>query len=103
VFLTGVDKLEAYLTKELREDSIHWSCEELGFYGRKEMLLHLMVPRLGLSGCFSLHVKKLSGIKASLFVWLVLLCSERKVLLSVCWFVLRENYCWLAADKSHHI
>jgi hypothetical protein len=67
VFLTGVDKLEAYLTKELREDSIHWSCEELGFYGRKEMLLYLMVPRLGLSRCFSLHVKKLfsGGLQAS--------------------------------------
>jgi hypothetical protein len=34
---------------------------------------------------------------------MVLLCYERKVLLSVRWFVLRENYCWLAADKSHHI
>jgi hypothetical protein len=30
----------------------------------------------------------------------VLVCSERKVLLAVGgWFVLREKYCWLVADK----
>jgi hypothetical protein len=29
--------------------------------------------------------------------WLV--CSERRVLLAGCWFVLREKYCWLVADK----
>jgi hypothetical protein len=29
----------------------------------------------------------------------VLVCSERKVLLAGCWFVLREKYCWLVADK----
>jgi hypothetical protein len=39
----------------------------------------------------------------SLFVWLVLICSERKY----CWliaggrFVLREKYCWLVADKPN--
>jgi hypothetical protein len=33
--------------------------------------------------------------------WLVLICAERKVLLagSDGWFVLREEYCWLVADK----
>jgi hypothetical protein len=35
----------------------------------------------------------------SLFGWLVLVCSERRVLLTGCWFVLREKYCWLVADK----
>jgi hypothetical protein len=29
----------------------------------------------------------------------VLVCSERKVPLAGGWFVLRENYCWLVADK----
>jgi hypothetical protein len=33
----------------------------------------------------------------------VLICSERKVLLVGCWwlgwFVMREKYCWLVADK----
>jgi hypothetical protein len=29
----------------------------------------------------------------------VLICSERKVLLAGGWFVLREKYCWLVADK----
>jgi hypothetical protein len=36
---------------------------------------------------------------SSLFVWLVLICCERKVLLAGCWFVLKEKYCWLVADK----
>jgi hypothetical protein len=36
---------------------------------------------------------------SSLFVWLVLIRSERKVLLADGWFVLREKYCWLVADK----
>jgi hypothetical protein len=31
--------------------------------------------------------------------WLVLVCSERRVLLAGCWFVMREKYCWLVADK----
>jgi hypothetical protein len=26
---------------------------------------------------------------------------ERKVLLAGCWFVLREKYCWLVADKPN--
>jgi hypothetical protein len=40
----------------------------------------------------------------SLFVWLVLICSERKVLLTGGWFVVREKYCWLVADKpSEHV
>jgi hypothetical protein len=26
---------------------------------------------------------------------------ERKVLLTGCWFVLREKYCWLVAHKSN--
>jgi hypothetical protein len=39
--------------------------------------------------------------------WLMLVCSERRVLLagSVAggWFVVREKYCWLVADKpSEH-
>jgi hypothetical protein len=40
----------------------------------------------------------------SLGWWLVLICSERKVLLVVgSWFVLREKFCWLVADKpSEH-
>jgi hypothetical protein len=29
----------------------------------------------------------------------VLICSERKVLLAGGWFVVREQYCWLVADK----
>jgi hypothetical protein len=29
----------------------------------------------------------------------VLVCSERRVLLAGCWFVVREKYCWLVADK----
>jgi hypothetical protein len=29
----------------------------------------------------------------------VLVCSERRVLLAGGWFVLREKYCWLVADK----
>jgi hypothetical protein len=29
----------------------------------------------------------------------VLVSSERRVLLAGCWFVLREKYCWLVADK----
>jgi hypothetical protein len=35
--------------------------------------------------------------------WLVLICSERKVLLAGCWWliVLREKYCWLVADKPN--
>jgi hypothetical protein len=34
--------------------------------------------------------------------WLVLICSERKVLWLVAggWFVLREKYYWLVADKQ---
>jgi hypothetical protein len=36
-----------------------------------------------------------------LFVWLVLICSERKVLLAGCWFVLREKYYWLVANKPN--
>jgi hypothetical protein len=31
----------------------------------------------------------------------VLICSERKVLLADCWFVLIEKYCWLVADKPN--
>jgi hypothetical protein len=31
----------------------------------------------------------------------VLICSERKVLLADCWFVLREKYCWPVADKPN--
>jgi hypothetical protein len=37
----------------------------------------------------------------------MLICSERKVLLADCWliaggwFVLREKYCWLVADKPN--
>jgi hypothetical protein len=33
----------------------------------------------------------------------VLICSERKVLLLIAggWFVLREKYCWLMADKPN--
>jgi hypothetical protein len=31
--------------------------------------------------------------------WLVLVCSERKVLLAGGWFVLREKSSWLVADK----
>jgi hypothetical protein len=32
--------------------------------------------------------------------WLI--CFERKVLLTgCCWFVLREQYCWLVADKPN--
>jgi hypothetical protein len=31
----------------------------------------------------------------------VLICCERKVLLAGCWFVLREKYCWLVADKPN--
>jgi hypothetical protein len=40
---------------------------------------------------------------------LVLICSERKVLLAgywlitSCWFVLREKYCWLMADKPNEL
>jgi hypothetical protein len=33
--------------------------------------------------------------------WLMLIYSERKVLLAYCWFVLREKYCWLVADKPN--
>jgi hypothetical protein len=29
--------------------------------------------------------------------WLMLICSERKS--TAGWFVLREKYCWLVADK----
>jgi hypothetical protein len=29
----------------------------------------------------------------------VLVCSERRVLVAGGWFVLREKYCWLVADK----
>jgi hypothetical protein len=29
----------------------------------------------------------------------VLVCSERRVLLAGVWFVLREKYCWLVANK----
>jgi hypothetical protein len=29
----------------------------------------------------------------------MLICSERIVLLAGCWFVVREKYCWLVADK----
>jgi hypothetical protein len=32
---------------------------------------------------------------------LVLICSERKVLLAGCCFVLRGKYCWLVADKPN--
>jgi hypothetical protein len=31
----------------------------------------------------------------------VLVCSERKVLLTGCWWILREKYCWLVADKPN--
>jgi hypothetical protein len=51
------------------------------------------------------------GRLRSLFVWLVLICSERKVLLAGCWWLVccerkvlwwlisqaREKYCWLVA------
>jgi hypothetical protein len=35
--------------------------------------------------------------------WLVLICSERKVLLAGCWFVVREKYYWLIsqANRAH--
>jgi hypothetical protein len=33
--------------------------------------------------------------------WLVLICTERKVILTDCWFVLREKYCWLVADNPN--
>jgi hypothetical protein len=35
--------------------------------------------------------------------WLVLICSERKVLLAGCWWliILREKYYWLVADKPN--
>jgi hypothetical protein len=35
-----------------------------------------------------------------LFIWLVA-GAERKVLLAGGWFVLREKYCWLVADKPN--
>jgi hypothetical protein len=31
----------------------------------------------------------------------MLICSKRKVRLTDCWFVLREKYCWLVADKPN--
>jgi hypothetical protein len=31
----------------------------------------------------------------------VLICSERKVLLADRWFVVREKYYWLVADKPN--
>jgi hypothetical protein len=31
----------------------------------------------------------------------VLICSEKRVLLADYWFVLREKYCWLVADKPN--
>jgi hypothetical protein len=31
----------------------------------------------------------------------VLICSERKVWVAGGWFVLREKYCWLVADKPN--
>jgi hypothetical protein len=31
--------------------------------------------------------------------WLVQVCSERKVLFAGGWFILREKYWWLVADK----
>jgi hypothetical protein len=33
----------------------------------------------------------------------VLICCERKILLLVAggWFILREKYCWLVADKPN--
>jgi hypothetical protein len=47
-----------------------------------------------------LHAQ-IKGFSACSFGWwLVLVCSERKVLLAGGWFVLREKYCWLVADKS---
>jgi hypothetical protein len=33
--------------------------------------------------------------------WLVLICSERSTLIAGGWFVLREKYCWLVADKPN--
>jgi hypothetical protein len=35
--------------------------------------------------------------------WLVLICSEEKYcrLVASGWFVLREKYCWLVADKPN--
>jgi hypothetical protein len=39
------------------------------------------------------------GSACSVGWWLMLVCSERRVLLAGCWFVLREKYCWLVADK----
>jgi hypothetical protein len=38
----------------------------------------------------------------NLFVWLVLISSERKILLAGCWWLIcseRKVYCWLVADK----
>jgi hypothetical protein len=29
----------------------------------------------------------------------MLVCSERRVLVAGGWFVLKEKYCWLVADK----
>jgi hypothetical protein len=31
----------------------------------------------------------------------VLVCSERRVLFAGGWFVVREKYCWLVADKPN--
>jgi hypothetical protein len=33
--------------------------------------------------------------------WLVLICSERKALLTGCWWLVccEKKYCWLVADK----
>jgi hypothetical protein len=33
----------------------------------------------------------------------VLICSEKKVLLTGCWLVVRENYCWPEADKPSEL
>jgi hypothetical protein len=36
--------------------------------------------------------------------WLVLICSERKVLLAGCWWLIcsERKYCWLGADKPRN-
>jgi hypothetical protein len=47
--------------------------------------------------CYYIYVSDENSV--SLFGWLVLVCSERRVLLAGCWFVLREKSCWLVADK----
>jgi hypothetical protein len=54
--------------------------------------LHLSSPARRKEGPEGERVRLAGG-------WLVLIYSERKVLLPGCWFVLGEKYCWLVADK----